>query len=332
MSSTPPDLEQPLANASDENRDLGFGSVVSRQRNLRLLNRDGSFNVGRKLGWWQYLGSYHGLLTMRWWKFIGLVVLAYFALNALFATAFLLCGPGTLIETTGHPARGEFLQAFFFSVETFGTIGYGNIIPVGITASLLMTTESLVGLLSIAVATGLVFARFSRPTADILFSEVAVIAPYRSETAFEFRIMNKRANQLIEVNAKVLFSRFEEQEGNRIRKYYPLALERQQVVFFPLSWTVVHPISNESPLFGVTGEDLSRDEAEFLILLTGIDETFSDVVHARSSYRANEVIWGAKFVNVLKPGPDGDVLTVDVSRFHDVEPGMGEAVLQLPPR
>ena len=179
--------------------------------------------------------------------------------------------------------------------------------------------ESLFGLLGFALATGLLFARFSRPTAKILFSDTALVAPYNDITAFEFRIINARNNQLIELRARVLFSRFENVNGNRIRKYHELTLERHKVVFFPLSWTIVHPIDENSPMYGATQEELLTNNAEFLILLTGIDETFSQTVHARSSYRADEVVWGARFSNLYIQDHDGHILGVDMNRFHRFE-------------
>lgn len=300
-----------------ESRDLGFGAVLSSQRRLRLLNRDGSFNVdeyGRSP--WARLGGYHALLNLSWPKFFLLVAVAYLVVNGFFAGLFLLCGPGALVGTSGTDRP---LEAFFFSVHTLATIGYGNVVPHGLAANLVVTGESLVGLLGFAFAAGLVFARFSRPRADILYSHRAVVAPYRGITAFEFRIVNRRENQLIELGAKVMLSRFEEgADGSRLRRYHTLALERDAVSFFPLNWTVVHPIDESSPLFGWTDEQLRAAEGEFLVLLTAIDETFSQTVHSRSSYTAEEVVWGARFAPLLSSSGGG--LDVDWSRFHRVEP------------
>src|SRR4051812_33157647 len=176
--------------SAEELRDLGFGSVVSQQQEIRLLNRDGSFNVAREgLGFWSQLSSYHALLTMSWPRFISLITVAYLLINALFATAYILCGPGALENTTTHQSA-RFLEEYFFSVHTFATIGYGYIVPMTLAANLVVTVEALVGLLGFALATGLIFARFSRPTAKILYSQSAVVAPYRDKTAFEFRITN----------------------------------------------------------------------------------------------------------------------------------------------
>jgi inward rectifier potassium channel len=303
----------------ERDRDLGFGSLVSQQRHVRLLNRDGSFNVRRKQSWLDFIASYHALLTMSWPAFIGLLGSAYTLLNVLFAVMYLSLGSDALQTATPPELSPRFLKAFFFSIDTFSTIGYGNIVPVGRAANAVVCMEAFCGLLGLALATGLLFARFSRPTAKILFSNNAVVAPYNGAGALQFRIINVRNNQIIELGARVLLSKFESDGGNRIRKYHPLPLEREKVVFFPLSWTIVHPIDENSPMFGLTREDLIANDAEFLILLTGIDETFSQTVHSRSSYRAEELVWGAKFVNVYKYDEHGHILGVDMDRFHSFE-------------
>jgi inward rectifier potassium channel len=180
------------------------------------------------------------------------VAAAYLVLNAIFAWAYLLCGLGSLGGQERLSMAGHWLRAFFFSIETFATIGYGHVFPLGSAANWVVTFESLVSLLAVALMTGIVFARFSRPTAALLFSDVAVVAPYQRVTGFMFRITNARSNQLMELEAKVLFSRLD----GAARRYDQLKLERTRVVFFPLSWTIVHPITEESPLWGCTHQDL----------------------------------------------------------------------------
>jgi len=310
-------VTQPGLVNEDEGRDLGFGAVVARESRRRLLNRDGSFNVARRgLRLASSLSLYHLLLTTSWTRFIGLLAGSYLALNGGFGVAFLLCGPGALVGGAGS----AFGRAFFFSVETFSTIGYGNVVPVGLAANLVVTLEALVGLLWLALATGLLFARFSRPTARVVFSRTAVIAPYRGIKAFEFRIANVRSSQLIEVSATVMLARFEEAGGRQVRRFYNLALERSSVVFFPLSWTIVHPIDETSPLKDLTRDDLRRSDGEFLVLLSGVEETFAQRVHVRSSYKWDEVVWGARFSDILDHPKGDEPITMDVSRLHAIEP------------
>ncbi len=307
--------------SEDEIRDLGFGAVVAGESRQRLLNRDGSFNVARRgLRLGTSLSLYHTLLTLTWTRFMALVVVSYALINAAFAVVFVLCGPGALVSSLPAAGGALFSQAFFFSIETFSTIGYGNIAPVSLAANLVVTVEALVGLLWLALATGLLFARFSRPTAKIMFSRTAVIAPYRGIRAFEFRIANMRSSELIEVQATVMFTRFEEQGGKPVRRFYLLPLERSSVTFFPLSWTIVHPIDEASPLKGLTRDDMRRSNAEFLVLLSGVEETFAQRVHARSSYRWDEVVWGAKFSDILHHPRGAEPMTLDVSRLDSIEP------------
>jgi inward rectifier potassium channel len=317
-----------VTTAEERDRDLGFGSVVSQQRHIRLLNRDGTFNVARRRTLLDSL-SYYSLLMISWPRFMALVIAVYVGLNAVFAAFYVLCGPKALQTAAGQELQPPFLKAFFFSVHTFSTIGYGNILPVGLAANIVVSVESLFGLLGFALATGLLFARFSRPTAKILFSDRALIAPYQGITSLQFRIINARRNQLIELGARVLFSRFEDSGGNRVRRYYELTLERARVVFFPLAWTIVHPIDEKSPMYGLTQEELIASDAEFLILLTGIDETFAQTVHARSSYRADELVWNAKFANLYIYDDDGHIVGVDMNRFHVFERVQPAQVLAL---
>src|SRR5215472_9730875 len=302
-------------------RDLGFGAVVSRQSHERLLNRDGSFNVERKgLPLWSTFSAYHALLTMPWWRFFGLVAVLYLIINGLFGLAYLACGPGALGSDTAGMQNHTYLRAFFFSVQTLSTIGYGQVIPVGTAANTIVTVEALVGLMGFAIVTGLLFARFSRPTAKLLFSRHALIAPYQNITALEFRVANARSNELIEVTAKVLFTKFEDVDGTRTRRYYPLDLERTGVVFLPLTWTVVHPINRNSPLYGETPESLRQSQGEFLVLVSAFDETFSATVKTRTSYVPGEVLFGYRFANpFVLSAADHNKVAVDMRQFDAVE-------------
>ena len=308
----------------DPSSDLGFGRVLSQQRALRLLNRDGSFNVQtRGRGLHAFL-AYSNLVSTTWNRFFLFVAILYLTLNGVFAAAYVLCGPRGLVNTIDTGISTPFLKAFFFSIHTSATIGYGSTVPVGLLTNTLVALESVVSLLGLAVVTGLVFARFSRPVADILFSRTAVMSWIGDLRSFQFRIINSRNNQIIDLHCRLLVSRFETNaEGVSVRRYYSLALERESVQFFPLSWTVVHPIDRNSPLYGVTEDELCGSGAEFLILLTGMDETFSQVVNTRSSYRANEIVWDAKFGDIFIYDPEGRMAGVDMKRFHDTHPITG---------
>jgi len=265
---------------------------------------------------------------MTWRSFILLVLGVYFAINALFAAMYVACGPGALagppIYGVGHPLS-DFLRAFFFSIETFGTIGYGHVSPLGLNANVLVTIESVITLFGVALTTGLVFARFSRPTARIAYSHNAIVAPYRDISGFMFRCANARNNQLLDVSVRVLFSRVEVKDGNRTRQFTVLPLEFERVTFFTLSWTVVHPITPDSPLFGMSFDDLVQMDAEFLVLLSGTDETFAQTVHSQTSYKHDEIIWGAKFKPIFVEAPKTGTIGMDLSRIHELE------AAELPP-
>jgi inward rectifier potassium channel len=301
-------------------RDLGLGTRVAQQSTVRFLNRDGSFNVRREgFPYFRTQNLYHLLLTMSWPRFHLMVASYYAAANILFAFGYFISGPGALHGSSAVTTGERLLEAFFFSVQTLATIGYGRLSPEGVPANILVSVEALAGLLGFAMITGLLFARFSRPTAKILYSENAIIAPYRGGSAFEFRIANERSNQLIEVQATVVLSRMEPSGGTHVRKFYPLRLEREKVMFLPLHWVIVHPIDSESPMHGTTEEDLRATDAEFLILLTATDETFSTVVHSRSSYKPHEIIWGAKFGDMFRSRAVDGVLSIDLRRIHTIE-------------
>lgn len=316
MSPTPGQPRLPQ-DSEERERDLGFGRVLSEQQQLRLLNRDGSFNVHRaRAASVRRLVSYYFLLTLTWPRFFGLLAAAFVVINATFATIYYLLGPGTVQGSVG--VDNAFLRCFFFSVDTFATIGYGNLSPAGVTAHAVVSIESLFALTTFAVVTGMVFARFSRPMANIVYSRNAIIAPYSDGTAFEFRIINGSANELIDVAARIVLTRFEDNAGTRQRRYYNLPLERDRVAFFPLAWTIVHPIDNSSPLYGCTREDLIRSRAEFLILLTATDETFSQIVQSRSSYMAEEIVWNVRFASLFSE-KDSSV-AIDMNRFHAHDP------------
>ncbi len=311
-------LRRKRVEQQEDFKDLGFGQAVANRSDVRLLNRDGSFNVRRtSYSFWRAKSLYHYLLLVSWPKFLGITLAAYLVLNAAFALAFYLCGPDALRGATSNEVLGHFAESFFFSVQTFATVGYGRMTPASFAANVLVTVETLVGLLSLALATGLLFARFSRPTAQIKFTQRAIIAPYRDGTSFQFRIVNERKNQILELEVRIILARTERRDGIGRRKFYELELERKQVVFFPLHWTIVHPITKSSPLYGVDAAELRESDAEFMVLLTGTDDTFSQTVHTWTSYKSEEIVWGARFEDILRAAEEGGI-EIDLDRLDDI--------------
>ncbi len=304
-------------------QDLGFGSVVAGAARRRFLNRDGTFNVRRTgLTFAESRSVYRYFLDITWRRFLSHVVYWYIATNAIFAAAYLSCGPLALEgpEDYGAGMLGHFLKAFFFSVQTLATIGYGRISPMGLAANLIVAVESVVGLVTFALITGIAFARFSRPRPNVRFSDQALIAPYQGISAFMFRLANARDSELFEVQAEVAVARLKLGGSANERLFEALPLERPSITLFPLSWTIVHPIDQSSPLYGVTEAMLRESEAEFLVRLAAFDETSGQTVHVRSSYKWDEVVWGARFVNIIDRSHRDGVIRVDVTRLSEIEP------------
>ena len=298
--------------------DLGFGNRVSGKQQ-RALNRDGSFNINRKgQSFWKTFDMYHSLITMKWWKFNSIVALYYIAINILFGGVYYLLGMQHLAGALGTSEREKFFDAFFFSAQTITTLGYGRISPVGFWTSNVAAIESVIGLMGFALITGLLYGKFSRPVAKIVQSKNAVMAPYKDINALMFRIVNGKVSQLIEVEMQVVFSFIQMEGGKTIRRFLPLELERSKIVLFPSSWTVVHPIDENSPMKNYTEQMLKEVDAEFFILLKAFDDSFSQTIYWRSSIKHTELIWGAKFVNILTPENNGSV-TIDMSQFNAVE-------------
>lgn len=258
---------------------------------------------------------YFAMVTWPLWRFCVAVGVLVLLVNTLFAFVYMQ-DPGGI----SNARDGSFEDAFFFSVQTLATIGYGRISPMGVSANVIVAIESICGLVLFALITGLAFARFSRPRPRILFSEQAIIAPYGRITGFMFRIANARDNELFDVQAEVSFARRKPGGNVDQRLFDSLKLERKSVTFFPLSWTIVHPIDQSSPLWHMNEESLEASEAEFLIRLTAFDETTGQTVHARSSYRWDEVTCGARFVRIMDRTAGDGIIRVDVKRLSEIEP------------
>jgi len=213
----------------------------------------------------------------------------------------------------------SFLNTFFFSVQTFATVGYGGIHPTGIFSNIIASLESMTGILSFALATGLLYGRFSKPSAKIIFSDKAIIAPFKEGQALMFRVANSRENILMEMEANAMLTYLDKGDSRFTRKYYPLKLEIKFIYFFPLPWTIVHPIDEDSPLYGKTTKDLQELEAELLIMVKGFDDSFSQHVITRSSYKYDEIDWDVKFVRAYTTDETGETI-VDLEKVSEIEP------------
>jgi inward rectifier potassium channel len=278
---------------------------------------EGAFPDIRRVGLERSFGRdlYHFLLKAPWWRLLAMLFTSYIAANALFAVGFMI-EP----DSIENARPGSFYDAFFFSVQTMATIGYGKLSPHTTWAHILVTVEALVGLLGFAMATGLIFAKFSRPTARVLFSKVAVMASRDGVPSLVFRMANQRTNQVVEAQLSLSMLKSERTaEGEQVRRIHDLKLQRNRTAIFALSWTAVHPITPDSPLHGATAEQLVEWEAMFIASFTGLDDTFAQTVHARYVYDAQSIVWGGRFVDLFVTTATGERL-IDYSHLHDVQP------------
>ena len=257
---------------------------------------------------------YHSLLTARWWQFLLIVVVAYVSVNALFALVYLALG-----DAIEHARPGSFADAFFFSVQTMATVGYGNFWPRTTAANLLATAEMIMGGVGLALMAGLAFARFARPTARVLFSAVAVVRRWEGTPALMFRMANARSSQIVEAHVTVMLVRTERTaEGDVVRRLMDLRLLRAQHALFALTWTAVHPIDEVSPLRGEDPRSLAAREAVLVVSFAGFDENLATTVHARHTYLASDILFGRRLADVIQRGPRGE-RTIDYRRFHETE-------------
>jgi inward rectifier potassium channel len=287
-----------------------------RSHQVKIRIEDGRFQIEGMNVWHSYLRDpYHLVLTLPWAGLIGLIFAVYLSINVVFALLYMAGG-----DVLANARPGSFADHFFFSVQTFATIGYGAIYPKTLYSNILVTIEAMSGFLAIAIFTGLAFARFSRSTARIVFSNVALIAPHEGVPTLSFRAANKRRNLILEAQMRVYLLRDEmTAEGQYIRRIHDLALLRSQTPGFALSWLVLHPIDESSPLYGMTPEEMFETNCVIQVNLSGVDETVIQVLHDRHSYVPQDIVWNHRFVNIIHRTPDGHRY-VDYKHFHDSEP------------
>jgi len=297
-----------------QSRELGFGSK-NYKNTVRFINKDGSINVTRTgLGFLENIDIYHWLITVSRLRLASVILLGYIAINLLFACIYYLIGPQHFGGIDMSSDFQQFIGLFFFSAQTITTLGYGHIYPIGNGASIAAAFESLLGLLSFAIATGILFGRFSRPKADILYSKNILIAPYQGIKGLMFRISNKKQYELIESEASINMS-ISNPETNK-RDFFNLNLEISKINYLPLSWTIVHPIDEASPMYGLSLADLIERDIEIIILIKAINDTFSQTVHSRYSYKAHEFIENAKFIPLKQEANKNGKLKMSVTDIH----------------
>lgn len=308
---------------SKQYEDLGFGGNLNANAG-RFMREDGSFNIVRHQSGLAGFSGYQWLVTTSWWKFFAVIFAFYVLSNGLLALLFMAGG----IEHLSGVARGtwweNYGEAFFFSIQTFTTVGYGSVSPQGWVANVIAALGALIGLMSFALATGLFFARFSRPVARVRFSKQALIAPYRDHTGFMFRVVNLMNSQLMDVEVQVVLTWLEDHNGKRHRSFRRLTLERERIAMFPLNWTIVHPIDAQSPLFQKNERDLQRMDVEFIVILKGYDDTFAQHVNANHSYKMEEMVVGGRFAPMYYVNTEGqtvlEIQKVDLFDRVDLPP------------
>jgi len=302
---------------STELKDTGFSSSY-KAKTKRIVNSDGSYNVIRKGASIKWRDAYKYLTEKSWLNFFGILFLFYVILNLLF-TILYWCIGFEHIEGINPEKGSSFMQAYYFSVQTFTTVGYGVMSPSGWPAQMVSSIEAFVGFLSFSLATGLLYGRFSKPNSKLKFSSQAIISPYRGGKSLQFKLVNTRDNVLLDVKVKMILVQDHKTKGGQITKrYYQLPLEISELNLLPLTWTVVHPIDESSPLFEKSKEDILSSSIEVLVLVSGFDEVFSQTVNARRSYDNSEILWGRKFKPIFSPNDNGDIV-IDVKNINAME-------------
>jgi inward rectifier potassium channel len=299
------------------NEDTGFGTNPDNYGG-RFINKDGSFNVKKEgLPFFERFSLYHSMLNIPTWKFYGTLFAFYLVVNFIFACIYFIIGAGQFQGILSSGLGGTFKELFFFSTETFTTVGYGRVNPVGNAANSVAAIESMLGFLSFAIATGLLYGRFSKPKAFLLFSKHALISPYRDGKALMFRFVAYKENHTltnldIKVNAALVLAN----NGKSISKFYDLDLERSHVETLAMNWTIVHPLNAESPLFEYNADEMKKNDLEIYVSVRAFDDVYSNVVQQRTSYTYNEILFDRRFIQMYRESKDGKTTIVELDKLH----------------
>ncbi len=298
----------------------GFGNNPSNYGG-RFLNKNGRANIEKRgIGFFEKISWYHTMLLMPRWKFLTIIVSFYFIINLLFAFVYFIIGVDSLGEIPSPSELTNFAESFFFSTQTFTTVGYGRISPIGFLSSSVAAFEAMIGLLSFALATGLLYGRFAKPVAHLRFSENAVIAPYKNINALMMRVAPFKNTNLVNVSANVTLGMIVEENGNRINRFFQLDLEYSTVNALTLTWTLVHPITDKSPLHNFGVEDFKNTQGEVLVFIKAFDDMFSTDVVARTSYVFDEIFYGGKFEPMYERTDTGDKTVIHLNKLNTFVP------------
>jgi inward rectifier potassium channel len=301
-------------------KNSGFGTNSSSYGG-RFINKDGKANVERKgLGVFSHISWYHTMIEMGTWRFMTIILSFYIGINFIFASLYYVIGIEHLNGIASSDSElVKFGQAYFFSAQTFTTVGYGHISPIGFLTSALSAAEALMGLLSFAIATGLFFGRFSKPTAFIKFSHNALIAPYAGGTAVMIRLTPYKNTNFTDAEAQMTLGMSTLEEGVMVNKFYVLDLELSKISALSLSWTLVHPINENSPLYGLNKDDFLSIHGEILVFIKTFDDMFSSTVATRSSYTFEEIIYGARFKPMYNRNIDNSKTVLELDKLNTFE-------------
>lgn len=301
-------------NLSERFRELGLGT--RRLSSDRFITKNGQFNVVKKGIGLKGFSFYNWLIKMSWIRFFVIVTFCYVLVNLFFGVVYYCIGIDYLTDYNDS-SYSEFTHCFFFSTQTLTTVGFGRISPVGPLASLVAAFEAMIGVLGFAFATGVMYGRFSKARSKIMFSDKILVSPYRGIKGLKFRIANMRDSQLIDMEARVMYS-FLQKEGDELkRRYLSLDLEINFISLFPLPWTIVHPIDENSPIYGKGVMELGKERAEFLIILKGFDDTFNTYVHQIHEYNTDEIVFDVEFDPMFDPAAQGET-HVHLNKISDI--------------
>ena len=309
-----------IRDAASTTANTGFGANASNYGG-RLVNKDGSANIQRTgLGFFERFSWFHSMLSVSRWRFFIIILFFYITVNLLFTLMYYTIGVENLSGLHLVSEREKFMEAFFFSTQTFTTVGYGRISPTGFAMNAVSSFQALIGLLSFAVATGLMYGRFSRPKSYIRFGENAIIAPYKEITALMIRLSPYKNTPLTDAEAKLTLALINEENGKSSNLFFVLPLELSTINSFTLSWTLVHPIDEESPLYNFKAEDFANTKGELMVFIKAFDDMFSNTVIARTSYTFSEVNYGAKFRPMFYRNNDKNKTIIDLDKLSASDP------------